>query len=326
MKNTALSVAAVCLCDFFFFKFLKFFKMADPTVTPPEVTKLPSITNPSSQVQHRPIRKCPSCGGTDHFRRSSKKCLHYVPRASVVEDPNKMLRDEVAVSVLIEDTNQPETTTAVDSSSIINSNLNSNNNNVNISTNKTIDFTTTNNNNNNDIDIDISTPEFIELNSTTDKAYKPVVDVASKDFKIQETIFKVFEADQRGRKFEVPASPDNLMKQYFTPDFIYQFVSSSNKYRQNRMKQEPDLYCWKEKKTSSPIIESKIYQIFAIRYYFGPVVIPSKSDYWSTMDWMPNHPIVHEHGMARRRIEFIWRYFHPSYDETELDDPEIFIR
>ena len=134
--------------------------MADPTVTPPEVTKLPSITNPSSQVQHRPIRKCPSCGGTDHFRRSSKKCLHYVPRASVVEDPNKMLRDEVAVSVVIEDTNQPETITAVDSSSIINSNLNSNNNNVNISTNKTIDFTNTTNNNNNDIDI--STPGFIK--------------------------------------------------------------------------------------------------------------------------------------------------------------------
>jgi len=237
--------------------------MADPTVTPPEVPKLPPITNPLPQVQDKPIRKCPSCGGTDHFRRSSKKCLHYVPRASVVKDLNKIQHDEVAVSVVIEATNQEETTTAVDSSSIINSNVNSsNNNNVNISTNKTIDSTTTNNNN----DIDISTPEFIKLNSTTDVVYKPVVDVASKDFKIQETVFKVFEADHRGRKFEVPASPDNLMKQYFTPDFIYQFVSSSNKYRQNRMKQEPDLYCWKEKKTSSPITESNIYQFFHIWY------------------------------------------------------------
>ena len=81
-----------------------------------------------------------------------------------------MLHDEVAVLVVSEDTNQQETTTAVDSSSIINSNLNSNNN----------------NNNNNDIDIDISTPKFIKFNSTTDVAYKPVVDVASKDLKIQE--------------------------------------------------------------------------------------------------------------------------------------------
>ena len=37
----------------------------------------------------------------------------------------------------------------------------------------------------------------------------------------------------------------------------------------------------------------------------------------------PHHPIVHEHGMSRRRFEFIWRHFHPSYDETELGDPEI---
>ncbi len=80
-------------------------------------------------------------------------------------------------------------------------------------------------------DIDISTPEFIKLNSTTDIAYKHVVDIASKDFKIQETVFKVFEVDHRGRKFEVSATPDNLMKQYyFTKDFNYQFVSLSNKY------------------------------------------------------------------------------------------------
>ena len=88
----------------------------------------------------------------------------------------------------------------------------------------------------------ISTPQFIKLNSTTNIAYKPVVDVASKDFKIQETVFKVFQADHRGRNFEVPVSLDNLMKQYFTPDFIYQFMSLSNKYRKNRVKQKPDLY------------------------------------------------------------------------------------
>ena len=67
----------------------------------------------------------------------------------------------------------------------------------------------------------------------------------------------------------------------------------------------------------------KYLQFFAILYYFGLVVLLSKSDYWNTMDWMHHHPIVHEHGMTRSRFEFIWRFFHPSYDETELDHPEI---
>ena len=87
------------------------------------------------------------------------------------------------------------------------------------------------------------------------------------------------------------------------------------------MVQEPDLYCWKEQKTSAPISEADIFHFLAILYYFGLVVLPSKSDYWSTNEWMPHHPIVHENGMTRARFEFLWRHFHPSYDEA-IEDPE----
>ena len=61
----------------------------------------------------------------------------------------------MVVSIIIEDTNQQEKTTAVDSTSIINTNSNSNNKNYvdnNISTNKKIDSTSNN-------DIDINTPD-----------------------------------------------------------------------------------------------------------------------------------------------------------------------
>ena len=30
--------------------------------------------------------------------------------------------------------------------------------------------------------------------------------------------------------------------------------------------------------------------------------------------WMPSHPIVKEFGMTRRRYEFLWRHFHPSFE------------
>ena len=88
------------------------------------------------------------------------------------------------------------------------------------------------------------------------------------------------------------------------------------------MVQEPDLYCWKEKKTSGPISESDIYHFLAIIYYFGIVVLPSKGDYWSTNEWMPHHSIVHEYEMIRARFRFLWCHFHPSYDEEIIEDQE----
>ena len=283
--------------------------MTDTTATHPEFPKLVENTNSQSQVQHKVIQKCPSCGGTDHSRRSSKKCLFYVPRATIVGEGDALDQEALTVPVAIVEEDQQQQNTTVNSiSSIFNVNTN-NNDDVNIDKNTTTIHCTSR-------DVDISTPEFIKLNATSNVTYKPVVDVSSRHFKIQETVYKVFKPDHRGRNIEAEASPDNLMMKYFTKEFIEQFVDSSNRYRQSRMDKEPNLYCWKEKRSSKPFSESDIYHFFAILYYFGLVVLPSKSDYWSTNDWMPRHPIVHEYGMTRARFEFLWRHFHPSFDET----------
>ena len=65
-----------------------------------------------------------------------------------------------------------------------------------------------------------------------------------------------------------------------------------------------------------------MYHLFAIIYYFGLVVLPSKRDYWVNTEWMTSHPIVEELDMTRERFEFLWRHFHPSYDSNEADVPE----
>ena len=141
-----------------------------------------------------------------------------------------MEQDTLAVSVVVVGEDKQNKTTTVDSNSS-NVNVNTDNdNNVDVNVNVTSEH------------VDIGTPEFVKLNATSNITYKPVVGVSSKDFKIQETIFKVFRPDHRGRNFEVKASPYNLMMKYFTKDFINQLVTSSNKYRQNQMVQEPDLY------------------------------------------------------------------------------------
>ena len=66
-----------------------------------------------------------------------------------------------------------------------------------------------------------------------------------------------------------------------------------------------------------------MYHFFAILYYFGVAIMPSKSDYWSMKEWMPKHSIVHEFGMTCRRFEFIWRNFHPCFEESDNDDVEL---
>ena len=52
------------------------------------------------------------------------------------------------------------------------------------------------------------------------------------------------------------------------------------------------------------------------------MVLPSKSEYWSTNEWMSHHPIVHEYGITRARFEFLWCHFHPSYYEEIIEDPQ----
>ena len=66
-----------------------------------------------------------------------------------------------------------------------------------------------------------------------------------------------------------------------------------------------------------------MYHFFAILYYFGIAIMPSKSDYWPMKEWIPKHSIVHKFGMTGRRFEFIWRYFHYYFEESNNDDVEM---
>ena len=255
-------------------------------------------------------RKCPACGGTDHLRRSSKKCPHYKGRAAKGKKNDGGKKDAAAsdpAAGVIEDGNSTETeqdsTTKNDNNETIKeTNL--------IATKDVI------------LDCDISKPNFIRLETGTNldtSIYKPVVDVSKDDFKIVDTVFKVTGKDHRNRTIHIEALPHVLFEKYFTEAFMVKFVNSTNEYIDVRRKEHPSLYCWKEKKVSAHVTLSNMFHFVGILFYFGIAVMPSKSDYWSTKEWMPSHSIVTEFGMTRRRFEFIWRHFHPSFKQDEED-------
>ena len=287
--------------------------MADDTAAP--------NLEPTVQYEPRPevmrmldtTKKCSACGGTDHFRRSSKKCPHYVPRP-----PKTNQNDNGKKNAAASRRSDGPTTSEISTEAEVDDTTNANNEDV---TNNLVSTATESDN----IDCDISKPTFIKLNTGTNidnVIFKPVIDVAHPDFKPINTIFKVFGKDHRDRTMSVDAVPKVLLEKYFTRDFMMRFVESSNRYISARRNSHPDLYCWKDNKVSSPITLRDMYHFFAILYYFGIAEMPSKSDYWSTHQWMPSHPIVKEFGMTRRRYEFIWRHFHPSFDLAEEESLE----
>ena len=274
--------------------------IVEPIVGPNEIQ--PNEEIPEAQ------RICSACGGTDHLRRTSKKCPHYVARIPREKENDAPKNDSGTLTGAACAENNAVST----SNTEIHSN-NPNKESVDSSSNPNV-------NNNEDEDQDISSPQFIKLLTTSNVQYKPVIDVSHKNFTINGTVFKVYKKDYRNRNREVEATPNLLLEKFFTKEFMMKFVSSSNNYIDSRKYNQPDLYCWKDSKISSAITLSNMYHFFAILYYFGIAIMPSKSDYWTTKEWMPDHPIVQEFGMTRRRFEFIWRHFHPSFDELDKNE------
>ena len=270
---------------------------------------LPNEIPPEEEVPEAQ-RVCPACGGTDHLRRTSKKCPHYVPRVPRAMQ-NDGSKNDTATSIEPTSNENNEISTSITDKD----STKSNKDNVGTSSNSTVVDTE-------DKDLDISCPKFIKLESTTSVQYKPVIDVSHKDFQINGTVFKLYEKDYRGRNKEVQAKPNALLEKFFTEEFMMKFVDSSNNYIDARKNDQPDLYCWKDRKVSGHFTLSDMYHFFAILYYFGIALMPSKSDYWTTKEWMPEHKIVHEFGMTRRRFEFIWRHFHPSFDQSDNNEVE----
>ena len=291
-KSISFTTVRSILCDFFCRK-KHILKMADDNDEPivdPIVT--PNDIQPDEEIPEAQ-RICSACGGTDHLRKTSKKCRFYVARVPRANENDGLKNDSASLTGPAGAKNNDVSTSNISSYS-----PNSNKQIVNGSSNSNLINTE-------DEDLDISSPKFIKLGTTSNVQYKPVIDVSHKDFKINRTVFKVYEKDYRNRNKEVQATPNVLLEKFFTKEFMMKFVSSSNNYIDSRKDNQPDLYCWKDSKVSSTITLSDMYHFFAILYYFGIAIMPSKSDYWTTTEWMPEHPIVQEFGMTRRRFEFI---------------------
>ena len=108
------------------------------------------------------------------------------------------------------------------------------------------------------INTDMTKTSFIyvgaEPEAEAKKCYAPVVDVSSSTFKVIDTVFKVFVKNERNRFVPVKPLPEHLVSKYFPEEFMLMIVNASNKYRDGRMKNEPDLAQWRQKRDERTFI------------------------------------------------------------------------
>ena len=164
--------------------------MADEPSSPQEVPVRPPDTTPTLPKPPEHNQKCQACGGTDHLRRTSKKCPKYHPRVS--KKPVASTNTKTATPTVQQ---EPDNVSAATETDISNTN--------DIVTNSTVvedskQEEKEGNDSDKSCDSDISTPNFISLEEDKKNAYKPVIDVASKDFKPVDTQFKVFQKHIQG--------------------------------------------------------------------------------------------------------------------------------
>ena len=131
---------------------------------------------------------------------------------------------------------------------------------------------------------------------------EPVIDVSSKDFNPNPTVFKIRTEDN---KAIIPPTPEVLVNKYWSKEIVEKLVDASNKYWAERKEAFPDLTCWKKKyeKDSRPFTVACMYHFLALLYYFGLVKLPSKRDYWDkSQKYLPKHQIAQEMQMTRDRF------------------------
>ena len=275
-------------------------------VTAPAPAPALVIDSAVASVQSKAVKKvksCPACGSSDHQRRSSKKCPFH---------RNTSKTSDLGICLPIE---KPKTCTKTNTAK-------------NAASNSTLVSENTQNlseeGKESSLDLDsnavISEPKYINLIPEETKKFEPVIDIASPDFKPNKTFFKVT-AEENGIIKEVIPTPASLTALYWSKTMVNTIKVASNKYRENRLKEEPGLFVWKHEKNSRPFTLSCIYHFLAILYYFGIVRLPYKGDYWSKDPYMPIHPVVLDLDMTRDRFNFIWRHFHiTAPDELEEED------
>ena len=142
--------------------------------------------------------------------------------------------------------------------------------------------------------------------------------MSSPSFIPKETAYKLTTKNYRGRTIHLEPTPSNLTDAFWTRTLIVNIVNYSNDYVAARKQQDPDYWMWSRHLSSKPFTISCVYQFIAMLYYFGICRMPSKRDYWSNDQYMPQHAICKELGMTRDRFDFLWRHFKVS--PTTADD------
>ena len=251
---------------------------------PVEVTKcVGAVSVPIPNLTNKVAKQCPSCGGTDHQRRSSKLCPHNKKRAkqnsahplhssdptptSLVNNNANNTNASIADSNATDKDANNHTTTMADTTTAISSNEND----------TVIDSNNTKKNNEKDDSL-LSRPKFISMETQSTAKYQPVIDVSSSAFKMNPTIYKLFQPDHRGRAMETTPTPQNLTDTYWSLTLVNNIRDSSNTYRKLQKKDNPEAWWWKHN-FSEEFTTSCIYQFLALIYYFGIVRLPSKRDY-----------------------------------------------
>ena len=260
--------------------------------------------------------KCPKCGGDDHQRSSSAKCKYYKKR----KKKDTVVVDQSATKS--SKTTNKKPAKAATTKEIVNE----------VTQNMLEEIENgsgVSKPNNNDGSINLATPNYIyvgkhETEDEANKRYKPVVNVASSNFKPTPSVYKIFTKNHRNQNVELVPSPESLILTYWSIDVMKKVTHNSNKYIAIKKINQPNLDYWK--RVEGVKIElHEMYQFIAILYYMGIVKLPAKEDYWSTEPIMPRHEVCVTLGMTCRRFQFIWRNFHindPSPDEDTLDDDE----
>ena len=286
----------------------------------------PPIRKGNKEVQKKAAKKvrkakrnengkmiCASCGEIGHLRKSSMKCrlnpLNQKPKA-IDNDSNSVSSQRPATTIFT--TNKNTTKKNNDSNSAATTD---DENTTTSSITGGGATTIASDKNQQPSPYRLYSPNFVYVGKPGEKHIEPVLDVASSSFKPQDTVFKTFTKDHRGKKVEIVPTPKHLTDQYLSLELIEQIRDNSNNYRKNQKKTYPNRWHWTKAEYSKPFTNACIYQFIALIYYFGIVKLPSKTDYWSADPYMPQHTIARDLDMSRARFEFIWRHFHLNCKE-----------
>ena len=224
---------------------------------PPQITTKAPNSKPK-------VRRCPSCGGTDHERKSSRRCPHNTKKKATTTNKTSITKTTTTAeksktnptnisntssssknssSTTLSSKNDCETATTTHDTSNSSGTTTTNDFNIHSILNEEMNLNSEDDSNSDDDDNEISKPNFINVQDPDDDpAYSPVIDVASSSFAPKPTVFKLFAKNHHGRSEPTTPTPSNLCDKYWSLTFINTIVKNSNSYRSQRKDKEPNLY------------------------------------------------------------------------------------